>query len=170
MKNIFTLLLLFAIQIGTTAQNDWENEQVIGINKEPVHATFFPLSSVDDAFDEGINSAWVQLLNGTWKFNWVPNVADRPNDFYEKDFDASAWNDIPVPANWQMHGFGTPIYTNITYPFDKNPPKIAGINGNPVGSYIRNFTIPENWDGSEIFIHFDGVSSAFYIWVNGEKV
>ena len=161
MNKILTILFIAAIQWSAFGQNDWENEQVIGINKEPVHATFFPLNSVDEAFDDGTQSEWVQLLNGTWKFNWVPNVADRPMDFYQKGFDVSSWDDIPVPANWQMHGFGTPIYTNINYPFDKNPPKIAGINGNPVGSYIRTFTVPDNWDGREIFIHFDGVSSAF---------
>jgi beta-galactosidase len=170
MKNILSLLFIIALQISSFAQNDWENEQVIGINKEPVHATFFPLSSADNVFENGMKSEWVQMLNGTWKFNWVPNVENRPTDFYKPGFDASKWNDIPVPANWQMHGFGQPIYTNINYPFDKNPPKIAGINGNPVGSYIRTFTIPENWDGREIFIHFDGVCSAFYIWINGEKV
>lgn len=171
MKQIgFFLALIFFIIQSSMAQNDWENEQLIGINKEPVHATFFPLSSVEEAFDDGMKSQWVQLLNGTWKFNWVPNVEDRPMDFYKTDFDVSSWDKIPVPGNWQMHGYGTPIYTNINYPFDKNPPKIAGINGNPVGSYIRTFTYPENWDGREIFIHFDGVSSAFYIWVNGKKV
>jgi beta-galactosidase/beta-glucuronidase len=170
MKNFTAFILLFGLTFSLSAQNDWENEQVIGINKEPVHATFFPLSSVEEAFSDGLKSDWVQMLNGTWKFNWVPNVADRPMDFYKADFNASSWNDIPVPSNWQMQGYGTPIYTNITYPFDKNPPKIGGKNGNPVGSYIRTFTVPENWDGREIFIHFDGVCSAFYIWVNGQKV
>ncbi len=170
MNRILTLLLISLFQISAFAQNDWENEQVIGINKEPVHATFYPLSSVDEAFSDGMKSEWVQMLNGTWKFNWVPNVTDRPLDFFQTNFDTSSWNDILVPGNWQMHGYGTPIYTNIKYPFDKNPPKIGGINGNPVGSYIRSFTVPENWDEREIFIHFDGVCSAFYIWVNGEKV
>jgi len=170
MNKIVSILLILTVQLSSFGQNDWENEQVIGINKEPVHATFFPLSSVDEVYSDGMQSQWVQLLNGTWKFNWVPNVANRPMDFYKTDYDASSWKDIPVPGNWQMFGFGTPIYTNITYPFDKNPPKIGGENGNPVGSYLRTFTVPENWDDREIFIHFDGVSSAFYIWVNGEKV
>ncbi len=170
MKFIFSLILIFTFHISLFAQNDWENEQVIGINKEPVHATFFPQSSVDEAFTDGMNSEWVEMLNGTWKFNWVANVDERPLDFYKTDFDASNWDNIPVPANWQMQGYGTPIYTNIKFPFDKNPPKIGGINGNPVGSYIRTFTIPEDWDEREIFIHFDGVSSAFYIWLNGEKI
>ncbi|MEN8115634.1 MAG: glycoside hydrolase family 2 TIM barrel-domain containing protein [Bacteroidota bacterium] len=169
MQKIFTIVMILAHLIST-GQNDWENEQVISINKEPVHATFFPLSSVDEVFKDGMKSEWVQLLNGTWKFNWVPNVENRPMDFYQNGFDASGWDDIPVPANWQMHGYGTPIYTNIEYPFDKNPPKIRGINGNPVGSYVKSFSVPENWDDREIFIHFDGILSAFYIWVNGEKV
>ena len=170
MKKIICLLFIVTVQLPLFAQNDWENEQVIGINKEPVHATFYPFSEVNEAFSDGVKSDWVQLLNGTWKFNWVANVDERPLEFYKTDFDASGWNDIPVPSCWQMQGFGTPIYTNINYPFDKNPPKIAGINGNPVGSYIRTFRIPENWNGREIFIHFEGVSSAFYIWVNGKKV
>lgn len=170
MNKLLLTLSLLAISMGVFAQNDWENEQVIGINKEPVHATFYPLSSVDEAFNNGLESQWVQMLNGTWKFNWVADVANRPLDFYKTNFDASGWNNIPVPSCWQMQGYGTPIYTNINYPFDKNPPKIGGKNGNPVGSYIRTFTIPEKWDGREIFIHFDGVCSAFYIWVNGEKV
>ncbi len=170
MYKILLSFLLVSFSFISFAQNDWENEQVFGINKEPVHATFFPLSSVDEAFSDGLQSPWVQLLNGTWKFNWVDHVDERPMDFYQSHFDASAWKDIAVPSCWQMQGFGTPIYTNITYPFDKNPPKIGGPNGNPVGSYIRTFTLPENWDGREIFIHFDGVSSAFYIWINGQKV
>ncbi|MDX1283701.1 MAG: glycoside hydrolase family 2 TIM barrel-domain containing protein, partial [Draconibacterium sp.] len=170
MTKIFLSIVFIAFSYFSFAQNDWENEQVIGINKEPVHATFFPLNSVDEAFDDGMKSEWVQLLNGNWKFNWVPNVDDRPLEFYKTSFDDSEWDKIPVPGNWQMYGYGTPIYTNINYPFDKNPPKIAGINGNPVGSYIHTFIIPENWKSREIFIHFDGVSSAFYIWVNGQKV
>jgi len=165
---LILILLLVAHQF--IAQNDWENEQVIGINKEPVHATFFPLSSVAETFEDGMNSQWVQLLNGTWRFNWVANADERPKDFYQVDFDASRWADIQVPSCWQMQGYGIPIYTNITYPFDKNPPKIAGANGNPVGSYLRTFKLPENWKNREVFIHFDGVSSAFYIWVNGKKV
>ncbi|MFV0270025.1 MAG: glycoside hydrolase family 2 TIM barrel-domain containing protein [Draconibacterium sp.] len=169
LKYLF-IALLTSFCFILNGQNDWENEQVIGINKEPVHSTFFPLSSVDEAFKDGMNSQWVKLLNGNWMFNWVSRAEDRPTDFLKTDFDFSGWNEIPVPSSWQMQGYGKPIYTNITYPFDKNPPKISGINNNPVGSYIKKFTVPENWEGREIFIHFDGVSSAFYIWVNGKKV
>ena len=109
------------------------------------------------------------MLNGNWKFNWVPKPDDRPVDFYKPEFDVSHWKEIPVPSNWQLHGYGIPIYTNIVYPFKVDPPHIQHDN-NPVGSYRRNFTVPEDWNGKEIFLHFDGVKSAFYLWINGQKV
>ncbi len=152
------------------AQNDWENEQVTQINKEPGRSTLFPFSSVDESYNIGFSSEWVKLLNGTWKFRWVPIPDDRPADFFMQGFDSSEWDEIQVPSNWEMHGYGTPIYTNIVYPHSKNPPYIAGDNGNPVGSYLKKFTVPDNWKKREVFIHFDGVLSAFYIWVNGQKV
>ncbi|MDA3853745.1 MAG: DUF4981 domain-containing protein, partial [Bacteroidales bacterium] len=107
--------------------------------------------------------------NGTWKFNWVYKPAERPIDFYKTDFDVSAWNDIKVPSNWELEGYGTPIYTNIKYPFPKNPPFIDHKH-NPVGSYRRNFVLPTQWEGRKVFLHFAAGTSAMYIWVNGEKV
>ena len=102
---------------------------------------------------------------------------DRPKDFYKTNYDVSAWAEIPVPSNWEMHGYGTPIYTNITYPFRNNPPFIQGQRGytvekepNAVGSYRHEFTLPAGWIDKEVFIHFDGVYSAMYLWINGEKV
>ena len=109
------------------------------------------------------------MLNGNWKFNWVPKPDDRPVDFYKTDYDVSIWKEIQVPSNWQLHGYGIPIYTNIVYPFKVNPPFIQHEN-NPVGSYRRNFSLPDEWEGKEIFIHFAGVKSAFYLWINGKKV
>ena len=90
-------------------------------------------------------------------------------DFYKPTFDVSGWDDIRVPANWQEFGYGRPIYTNIRYPFPPDPPHIPH-DYNPVGSYRRVFEIPASWDGREVFLHFDGVKSAFYVWVNGCKV
>ncbi|MDD5148876.1 MAG: glycoside hydrolase family 2 TIM barrel-domain containing protein, partial [Flavobacterium sp.] len=122
---------------------------------------------------------YYQSLNGSWKFNWVKSPDMRPVDFYKTDFNVNYWDNIEVPSNWQMKGYGKPIYTNITYPFVKNPPYIMepGYAGwtnselpNPVGSYRRNFVIPENWSGREIFLNFAGVQSAIYVWVNGKKV
>ncbi len=152
------------------SQNDWENSTIFDINKEGGHATFVPLSLQDDNINfSKEESPFVQMLNGNWKFNWVPKPADRPVDFYKADYDVSSWKEIPVPANWQLHGYGIPIYTNIVYPFKIDPPYIQHDN-NPVGSYRRNFTIAEDWENKEVLIHFDGVKSAFYLWINGEKV
>ncbi|MBW6502334.1 MAG: DUF4981 domain-containing protein, partial [Bacteroidales bacterium] len=118
-------------------------------------------------------------LNGTWKFSWVRHPNQRPADFYINDFDVRAWDDIEVPSCWEMKGYGTPIYSNITYPHVKDPPRILGNTPasytnnkepNPVGSYRREFNIPAEWAGKEVIIHFAGVMSAFYIWVNGQKV
>ncbi|MBF0199039.1 MAG: DUF4981 domain-containing protein, partial [Planctomycetes bacterium] len=107
---------------------------------------------------------------GRWKFNWSPTTEERPMDFYRKNVDTASWKTIDVPSCWQMRGYGTPIYTNINYPFEKNPPFIKGENGNSVGSYLRSFDIPYTWEGREIFVHFAGVDSAFYLWVNGRSV
>ncbi|MBN1360568.1 MAG: DUF4981 domain-containing protein [Sedimentisphaerales bacterium] len=177
---------------STQAQTpDWENEQVIGINKEPAHATGLPFENFDsaiaayamkdptDAFKTWRNSPYFQSLNGTWKFHWVKSPDERPVDFYRTDFDVSGWNDIPVPSNWEIHGYGTPIYSNVTYPHLREPPKIIGNvrqrfaaarEPNPVGSYRTTFMVPEGWKGRQTFIHFDGVASAFYLWINGQKV
>jgi len=169
LKSIFLTGLLGA---ATTvfAQNDWENSTIFEINKEPGHASFVPIDTESSEINlDKAASPFVQLLNGNWKFKWSPKPADRPMDFYKPDVDVSHWDEIPVPANWQLHGYGKPIYTNVTYPFKVDPPKIQHDN-NPVGSYRRTFSIPEKWDGKEIFIHFEGVKSAFYLWVNGRKV
>ena len=108
-------------------------------------------------------------LNGDWKFNWSKNPAQRPVDFYQNSFDDREWNSIPVPSNWEMQGYGIPVYTNVIYPFDKTNVE-APVEWNPVGSYRHQFSVPNNWEGREVYIHFDGVQSAFYIWVNGKKV
>ena len=187
MKNIqryaFLLLALLPTLIVNgqdAAQHDWENEQIIGINKEPARAHSIPYASIQQASEDiSLHSPYLLNLNGTWSFNWVKHPDLRPLDFYKTAYDVSYWDDIEVPSNWQMKGYGKPIYTNARFPFAKNPPYVMGETPenftnnelpNPVGSYRREFVIPEDWDGKEIFIHFAGVKSAFYIWVNGEKV
>ena len=176
-KIIFiSLLVLISVHLGNNLygqelQNDWENSEIFSINKEEAHSTAIPFANFEQA-KKAVweDSPYYKLLNGSWKFNWVPKPADRPLDFYKPDYDVSQWDEIPVPGNWQMHGYGIPIYTNTDYPFVVvNPPFIPHDN-NPVGSYRRNISIPENWDGREVFIHFSGVKSAFYIWINGKKV
>ncbi len=167
------------------SKNDWENETIFAINKEPGHVTYIPFPSVeslkkDKSFDkpwEEPSSSLYLSLNGDWKFHWVKKPSERPKDFYKTNYDVSSWKEIPVPSNWEMHGYGTPIYTNITYPFKNNPPFIQPQKGytneievNPVGSYRRDFSIPADWDGKEIILHFDGVYSGIYVWINGKKV
>ncbi|RLD72428.1 MAG: hypothetical protein DRJ10_18690 [Bacteroidetes bacterium] len=150
---------------------DWENSEIFNINKEPAHSTAIPFASFEQAKEANwTKSPFYKLLNGSWKFNWVSKPSNRPKDFYKPEYDITSWNEIPVPGNWQMYGYGIPIYTNTDYPFViVDPPNIPHEN-NPVGSYRKNFSIPDDWNKREVFIHFDGVKSAFYIWVNGKKV
>ncbi len=149
---------------------DWENPDIVGINKEPGHCTLIPYSDIETALKvDREASRFYRSLNGNWKFYWVRKPADRPVDFYKPGYDISNWDLIPVPSNWQMHGYGIPIYLNVPYPFPPNPPYIPH-DYNPVGSYRRRFTIPDEWKERQIFLHFDGVKSAFYVWMNGKNV
>ncbi|MHC4330283.1 MAG: sugar-binding domain-containing protein, partial [Planctomycetota bacterium] len=149
---------------------DWERPDVVGINKEPGHCTLVPYAGIAAALKaDRTASRFYKSLNGNWKFNWVRKPADRPMEFYKPQYDVSGWAEIPVPANWQMHGYGRPIYLNIRYPFTVNPPFIPH-DYNPVGSYRTEFGIPDVWKNRQIFLHFDGVKSAFYVWINGRKV
>lgn len=177
----FTILLIYlSLGLLIAQQPDWENERVIGINKEAGHATYIPYATIPQALADYANeSPFYQCLNGPWKFNWVKSPDLRPVDFYKPDFDVSYWDDIEVPSNWQMKGYGKPIYISSKYPFAKNPPYIMGNVPagwtksklpNPVGSYRRDFDLPEYWNGQEIYLHFAGVQSAMYLWVNGKKV
>ena len=180
-KAFFVLLfLLFSADWAHAQQHDWENEQINGINKEPTHCTYIPYANIFQALNNDANgSPYYKCLNGIWKFNWAKHPDMRPVDFYKPSFDVSYWDSIEVPLNWQMAGYGVPIYTNETYPFTKNPPyvmKPAPVGWtshkipNPVGSYRRIFTIPNHWNEKEIYLHFDGVQSAMYVWINGHKV
>ena len=149
---------------------DWENPAVFGRNKEPAHCTYIPYADIKTALtNDPAQSPFYQSLNGIWKFNWVRKPADRPVDFYDDDYDVSRWDDIAVPGNWELQGYGIPIYTNTDYPFPVNPPYIPH-DYNPVGSYRRSFTILESWEGRQVFLHFRGVKSAMYVWINGDKV
>ncbi|MFX1283680.1 MAG: glycoside hydrolase family 2 TIM barrel-domain containing protein [Promethearchaeota archaeon] len=151
--------------------NDWENPLMVGLNKEPPHCTFLPYPNKKMALENNPSiSPFFLSLNGTWKFNWVRKPIDRPINFYKDDFDIDKWDDIEVPGNWELQGFGIPIYTNILYPFDPADPPFIPHDWNPVGSYKRTFRVPKSWNGRQVFLHFGGVSSAMYVWVNEEKV
>jgi beta-galactosidase len=158
---------------------DWENLSVLEINREETRASFIPFADSEQALT-GIRekSPWYLSLNGDWKFHWSPTPENRPEDFYRISYDDRAWKTIPVPGNWEMHGYGTPIYVSAGYPFRIDPPRVTGeppLNytsykeRNPVGSYRHRFDLPTHWKGRKVFIHFAGVQSAFYLWVNGIK-
>ncbi len=157
-----------------------EDPQNIGINKEPAHATLMPYGSLKEALTANRHaSSFCKSLNGHWKFNWVDWPQKRPVDFYKTGYDVSRWKDIKVPSNFQVEGYGTPYYSNFTYVFKKDFPRVMSTPSekytafkerNPVGSYRRDFTVPSSWKGRRIFITFDGVDAGFFIWVNGEKV
>lgn len=180
-----TNLKIDAKSTAEKSKNDWENEAIISINKEPGRATMLLYSSEKEMkSDEAYAKPWLWpnsslrlMLNGKWQFNWVPKPEDRPIDFYKTNFDASSWKTIPVPSCMEMQGYGTPIYTNVTYPFKNQPPFIRGQEGytvvnepNAVGSYRRTIKVPASWNGREIYLHFNGIYSAAYVWVNGKKV
>lgn len=168
-RNLFGLLLLSSAVVAQPKNNDWENPGFFEWNKEKPHATFMLFDKKEDvAKDEYSRSPYYQSLNGTWKFVYVDKHADRLQDFYKTDIDDSKWSNIAVPSNWEMKGFGIPIYTNITYPHPRNPPFIG--DNNPVGTYRKEFTVPANWDGSEILLQFGSISGCAFVYVNGQKV
>lgn len=152
------------------SRNDWENPEVVCRNRELPHATLMPYGNRGKAIQcERFSSRYFLSLNGVWKFHWSPNPDSRPKDFDRIDYDVSSWDDIPIPSNWQKYGYDKPYYLDSPYPFEKNPPSIQH-HYNPVGSYRREFEIPVHWEGRQVFLHFDGVESAFYVWVNGQMV
>jgi beta-galactosidase len=172
-NGILIAFLMVCTALFAQGQEDWENQHVFEINKLEPRAHFYSYQSEKDALEnKRENSDYFQLLNGTWKFNWVKEPSQRPLDFYKESYDVSGWDDIKVPSNWEVEGYGIPIYVNTTYPFAmKNPtPPTIPDGWNPVGSYRRNFEIPANWDGRRIILHFGAVKSAMYLWVNGQKV
>jgi beta-galactosidase len=172
-KVVFLCVIGISLVQAQTLDPVIENPNVIGINKLDARATFFPYNSLNLAKEDNLSKAEnYLLLNGTWQFNYSEAPESRPADFYKADYDTSKWATIKVPANWEVEGFGVPIYVNASYPFQKgklNPPDIPD-GHNPVGSYKRTFNVPNNWDGKDIYIHLGAVKSAFYIWINGKKV
>ncbi len=169
-------LVLSGTGCTTTGDNvlppELENPHVFDINKTPPHATLYPYATAEEALaNDPEQSPWYMLLNGTWKFKWVRSPKDRPTGFYDPSVDVSGWDDIPVPSNWELLGYGVPIYVNQPYEWTRHPdPPHVPHDYNPVGSYRRDFEIPQEWDGREIFIHFGAVKSAMFLWVNGHKV
>ena len=180
-----SLLFVLAGLLHTAQAKDWENEKVIEINKMEARTPSYSYRSIADARSGNRELSRMLSLNGTWKFAFAEKEDDRPMDFMQEGFAGTGWDDIEVPSSWEMKGYGQPIYTNITYPFTPNildptlkydwrgpqPPRPPYIyRDNPVGSYFRDFEVPADWSGQSVVLHFGGVSSAFYVWVNGKQV
>lgn len=182
-KNHFLLLVAMIIAMVSCKYKDyskvtftepspapWETQAINQINKLEPHAHFIPYATIEQARTEDKwQSPLLQSLNGIWKFNLAQNPSERPYWFFMDDFDTRGWKEIKVPANWELEGYDYPIYTNIKYPHKRTPPKIQE-DYNPVGSYKRTFTIPENWNGKEVVMHIGAASSMVNVWVNEKYV
>jgi len=163
---------IVAVAKSRAAENapEWENELVNYVNVEPARTYSFPLARVSDALTPDLpETPYVKSLNGTWRYNWCGTPAQRPVGFWRQDFDDSCWYDIKVPSCVELQGYGVPIYTNIRYPHPETPPK-TDRDYNPVSSYRTTFTLPDSWRGRNVYLRFEGVYSAYYVWVNGQKV
>ena len=173
---------------------EWESPEELSLNKEQPKAWFFHFDSEENArkvLPE--HSEYYLSLDGTWKFHWVGNPEERPQEFFKNEFDVSEWDDVEVPMNWNVYGlqkdgsqkYGTPIYVNQPVIFKHSvavgdwkggvmrepaPHHTTYKHRNEVGSYKRSFTIPEELNGRQIYINFDGVDSFFYLWINGRYV
>ncbi len=151
--------------------HDWEDNHVLQVNREPARAYFIPY---------GVNKGDRMLsLNGDWKFRWTKTPDEMIMDFYQTDYDVSAWKTLVVPAVWEVNGYGTPIYVSAGYPFKIDPPYVTKepkkdwttyVERNPTGQYKRTFMLPAAWESGQTFLRFEGVMSAFYVWVNGKRV
>lgn len=150
---------------------EWENPEVFEINRVYPTATFYRFPNASSAMNGSNweNSPRYLSLNGNWNFYYADSVQARPTDYYKEDFSVDGWDTISVPSNWELEGYGIPIYTNIEYVFPKNPPYIPH-DMNPVGTYRRSFDLPTDWRDQEVLLHFAGVSGAMYVYLNGQFV
>lgn len=168
------LFAVLAMTVNAQSFKEWQDPEINAVNRAPMHANYFAYESTEAAI-KGIKekSSNFMTLNGTWKFNWVPNADARPTDFWQPEFNDKGWNAMPVPGVWELNGFGDPIYVNVGYAwreqFRNNPPQVPTVN-NHVGSYRREITVPAHWKGKEIIAHFGSVTSNMYLWVNGKYV
>lgn len=174
--NLLIFLLMLPLALAA-ADHPWEDPSVCGINREPMTAHFTPYISEKAALDHFKLDDMARFavapsierrvsLDGTWKFHYSRNLATVPSGFHDDGYDVSNWSQILVPGSWELQGFDAPIYTDVSYPFPPNPPYVPQ-DYNPVGDYVRDFTVPEGWQGDDIFLDFEGVESAYALWVNG---
>lgn len=168
-----TLLTITALIIATCAMADgptpyWEQPEIYAINKLPARATLVPYTTAEKAMQRG-DSELVLSLDGEWQFFWTQSPDNAPAEFWANEYNTSDWNTISVPGNWEIEGYGYPIYTNVNYPHPKNPPFIPH-EDNPTGCYRRSFTLPDGWEQRRTILHFESGLAAMYVWVNGAEV
>lgn len=166
------LLIIILVFLGRTVygQNDWENPKVFQEHREEARASFYSYSSLETALlDNPKNDPYIKCLNGMWKFHYTSKGTDNNLNFQAEDFDASHWDEIPVPGNWEMYGYGYPNYVNAGYPFSENPPLIPN-SENSIGAYITHFNIDKPWTDREVYIYLGAVKSGYYLWINGKQV
>ncbi len=167
---VFVIFLLACKKYDQFPFNEIKQIEVTSVNTLKPHCTLLPYSSPEAAInDNPMESPFFLSLNGMWKFKWVSDPSKRPAGFYLKQYNTSKWDNIEVPSDWQMKGYDYPIYVNIRYPWSEEYPHVP-MNYNPVGSYRRSFIIPRDWKDREIILHFGGVNSAFYVWINGHYI
>lgn len=174
-KQLMTgLLTIFAFTAGAQTFQEWRNPEINAVNRAPMHTNYFAFENADAA-KKAVKeqSTNYMTLNGTWKFNWVKDADSRPTDFWKTSFNDKGWDDLQVPAVWELNGYGDPIYVNVGYAwrnqFKNNPPEVPTEN-NHVGSYRREIVVPASWSGKDIIAHFGSVTSNMYLWVNGRYV
>ena len=177
MKRLTTTLAALCAIVGLQAQtfNEWRDPNVNEVNRQPMHSTFKLFQSVEEATGNYCDeqSPYRLSLNGTWRFNWVENADQRPTDFFAVGYNDKGWDDMEVPAMWELNGYGDPIYVNIGYAWRgnfRNDPPYVPIEQNHVGSYRRTFTIPASWSGRDITLNIGAATSNVYVWVNGKFV
>lgn len=176
MNKFFYLTALCACSFTASAQTfkEWQDPQVNKINRAPMHSTFFAYEDLESAsVSVKEKSANYMTLNGTWKFFWVANADERPTDFYRIGYNDKGWDDMQVPAVWELNGYGDPIYVNVGYAWRnqyKNNPPYVPVEKNHVGSYRKEIIVPADWKGKDIIAHFGSVTSNMYLWINGKFV
>ncbi|MDF9830099.1 glycoside hydrolase family 2 TIM barrel-domain containing protein [Parabacteroides sp. PF5-6] len=175
MKLRFIVAASALLCVNAWAQkNEWQDPGVNEVNRAPMHTNYFAFES-EDAAAKGCRESSVNFmtLNGTWNFNWVKDSDQRPTDFYRVGYNDKGWGTMPVPGNWELNGYGDPLYVNIGYPWRhqyKSEPPSFPVENNHVGSYRKEIVIPADWNGKEIFAHFGSVTSNMYLWINGQFV
>ena len=165
MHKVILLFSIICACLTATAQTftEWQDPAVFEVNK------LYPRANIRDN-NQSADNFNIEWLDGKWKFHYVSNADERPTDFFRTDYDDSSWGTIPVPGNWELNGFGVPVYVNTTNDFDNSQLPKVPVKGNAVGSYRKWVDIDKSWEGRQVIINIGGAKSCFYLWVNGQFV